>query len=199
MSRRFKVVRLIVAASVALSAATAVAGCSGGGDVTTTAGATTTTTAATTATTIAATNAGTAGMAPTDLVALLTPEDVQTETGLADVRRAGRNPELRLGGDLNFVRPDGQPLLMVVVEPSESYEDWKADADSFRQELDGLGEAAFIGPSTAMNEAPYLLVFKAGNSTVGLLTYDDPATEGWTNLLTMDQLQALARVIIGRL
>jgi hypothetical protein len=88
---------------------------------------------------------------------------------------------------------------MMVVQPGESYEDWKADPDSFRQELDGLGEAAFVGPSTAMNEEPYLLVFQAGNRTVGLLTYDDPATEGWTNMLTMDQLQALARVIIGRL
>ncbi len=192
-------VRFIVAVVVVLSTAAVVgAGCSATGDVTTTTDAATTTTTGGIPPASATTNT-TADLAGADLVALLTPEDVQTETGLVDVRRAGRNPERRLGGDLNFVRPDGQPLLMVVVQPGESYEDWKADPDSFRQELDGLGEAAFVGPSTAMNEEPYLVVFQAGSRTVGLLTYDDPETGGWTNLLTMDQLQALARVIIGRL
>ncbi len=198
MSRRVKVVRFIASTVITLSAAIVVAGCSGGGGVTTTEGATTSTTAGAPTATGASTTT-TTDLRGADLVALLTPEDVQTKTGLVDVRRAGRNPERRLGGDLNFVRPDGQPLLMVVVQPGESYEDWKADPDSFRQELDGLGEAAFVGPSTAMNEEPYLVVFQAESRTVGLLTYDDSATEGWTNMLTMDQLQALARVIIGRL
>lgn len=134
-----------------------------------------------------------------ELTALLTPEDVQAVSGFADVGRAGRNPERGLGGDLNFVLPGGRPLLMVVVVSADSFAEWKADPDSYREDLAGVGEAAFIGPAPAMNEVPYLLVFRSGERTIGLLTYDDADAEGWTNLLTLEQLQELARVIIGRL
>ncbi len=133
------------------------------------------------------------------LTALLTPEDVEKVSGLAEVRRAGRNPERRLGGDLNFVRPDGTPLLMVVIKGAEVYGDWKADADSFREELSGLGDEAFIGPSLAQSQVPYLVVVRSGERAVGLFTYDNPDVAGWDGSLSMDQLQALARVAISRL
>lgn len=159
-------------------------------------GATTTTTTPTTVSSDAPAGDDLVGA---DLVALLAPEDVQAVSGFSEVRRAGRNPDRRLGGDLNFVLPDGRPLLMVVVQPADSFEDWKADPDSYREDLGGVGDAAFVGPAAAMNEVPYLLVFRSGERTVGLLTYDDPDVEGWNNLLTLEQLQALARVIVGRL
>ena len=133
------------------------------------------------------------------LTALLTPADVERVSGLSEVRRAGRNPDKRLGGDLNFVRPDGTPLLMVVLEPAQAYADWRADPDSFREDLPGLGEAAFIGPSRTRLDTPYLVVVRSGSWAVGLFTFDNPDTAGWNNLLTLDQLQALARVVIGRL
>ncbi|MHB1343863.1 MAG: hypothetical protein ACYCX3_05845 [Thermoleophilia bacterium] len=133
------------------------------------------------------------------LTALLTPGDVRAVSELAEVGRAGRNPGRGLGGDLNFVTPDGQPVLMVVVQPAASFSSWKSDPDSYREDLDGLGEAAFLGPAPAMNDIPYLVVFRSGERTIGLLTYDDPDVPGWNNLLTVEQLQELARVIIGRL
>ncbi|GAB4251336.1 MAG: hypothetical protein Kow00122_09010 [Thermoleophilia bacterium] len=133
------------------------------------------------------------------LTALLTPADVERVSGLSEVRRAGRNPDKRLGGDLNFVRPDGTPLLMVVLEPAQAYADWRADPDSFREDLPGLGEAAFIGPSRTRLDTPYLVVVRSGSWAVGLFTFDNPDAAGWNNLLTLDQLQALARVVIGRL
>ncbi|MHB8869723.1 MAG: hypothetical protein ACYC6T_15975 [Thermoleophilia bacterium] len=133
------------------------------------------------------------------LTALLTPEDVQAVSELTEVGRAGRNPGRGLGGDLNFVMPDGQPVLMVVVQPAASFSAWKSDPDSYREDLDGLGEAAFLGPAAAMNDIPYLVVFLSGERTIGLLTYDDPDVPGWNNLLTLEQLQELARAIIGRL
>ena len=132
-------------------------------------------------------------------MALLEPKDVQLVTDKAGVRRAGRNPELRLGGDLNFVFESGRPLLMVVVEPASRYEDWKADPESFREDFAGVGETAFIGPTVERSEEPYLLVFRSGDYTIGLLTYDDETADGWTNLITMDQLQELAGIIIERL
>lgn len=162
---------------------------------------TTTTMTSTTTTTATVSSDAPAGddLLGADLAALLAPEDVQDVSGFAEVRRAGRNPDRRLGGDLNFILSDGRPLLMVVVQPADSFDDWKADPDSYREDLGGVGEAAFIGPAAAMNEVPYLLVFRSGERTVGLLTYDDPEVEGWNNLLTLEQLQALARVIVGRL
>ncbi|MHB9149512.1 MAG: hypothetical protein ACYC33_05410 [Thermoleophilia bacterium] len=195
-----------MATTIALAIALVGVGCSAtseggatvGASTTATVGVSTTTTSSPTGAT-STTSTTIADLGSAELIALLTPEDVQAETGLADVRRAGRNPERRLGGDLNFVGVDGTPLLMVVVQPEASYEEWKADTDSFRDELEGLGEAAFTGPARTMNEAPYLVVLRAEGRTIGLLTYDDPDSEGWGNMITMDQLQALARVIIGRL
>lgn len=138
-------------------------------------------------------------LAGAELTALLGPEDVQSAAGLVEVRRAGRNPDRGLGGDLNFVLPDGRPLLMVVVEPAASYGSWRADSDSYRVDLEGVGEAAFVGPAVTMNETAYLLVFRSGERTIGLLTYDDPEAEGWNNMLALEQLQVIARVIEGRL
>lgn len=133
------------------------------------------------------------------LTALLTPADVERVSGLPGVRRAGRNPDKRLGGDLNFVRPDGTPLLMVVLKPAQAYAAWRADPDSFREDLPDLGEAAFIGPSRTRLDTPYLVVVRSGSWAVGLFTFDNPDVAGWNNLLTLDQLQALAQVVIGRL
>lgn len=206
MSGRSKVTAIFVATTITLAIALVGAGCSGTGEGGTTVGASSTTTVGV-STTATSSDSGATSATPTtiadlgsaELIALLTPEDVQAETGLADVRRAGRNPERRLGGDLNFVGVGGTPLLMVVVQPEASYEEWKADTDSFRAELEGLGEAAFTGPARTMNEASYLVVLRAEGRTIGLLTYDDPQSEGWSNIITMDQLQALARVIVGRL
>ena len=202
MARRVGIARVFVAAVALAVVAFYGAGCSGGAN---TAGSSSTTAASTgaTATTSATDTASSTTTVPdpigAELAALLTPEDVQQVSGLTDVRRAGRNPERRLGGDLNFVTSAGDPLLMVVLEPGDAYEAWKADPDSFREEINGVGEVAFIGPTVAMNEAPYLLVFRSGERAIGLFTYDDPASDGWVNLLSMDQLQALARVVIGRL
>ncbi|MHB0980986.1 MAG: hypothetical protein ACYC5Q_13130 [Thermoleophilia bacterium] len=212
--RRATAVRAAVAVAIAMLLA---AGCTGNGSsaTATTAQATTTmtsttpttptttpTAASSTVTTTIATSDSSGGddLIGADLVALLAPEDVQAAaSGFAEVRRAGRNPDRRLGGDLNFILPDGRPLLMVVVQSADSFDEWKADLDSYREDLGGVGEAAFIGPAVAMNEAPYLLVFRSGGRTVGLFTYDDPDVEGWNNLLTLEQLQALARVIVGHL
>lgn len=197
----------VLAAIVVSTSLLLAAGCTGddsGENVAaTTAAATTATTTTSTSTTTASTTAtsdSSAGddLIGADLVALLAPEDVQDVSGLAEVRRAGRNPDRRLGGDLNFVLPDGRPLLMVVVQPADNFDEWKSDPDSYREDLGDVGDAAFVGPAAAMNEVPYLLVFRSGERTVGLLTYDDPDVEGWNNLLTLEQLQALARVIVGR-
>lgn len=202
--RATPIVARALALALALVLTLALLGCTGGG----TEGAGTTATAGSTVgpttSTAADPTPSTTDSAPDDLTgaeltALLSPEDVQGVAGLAEVRRAGRNPDRRLGGDLNFVLPDGRPLLMVVVEPAASFEAWKADPDSYREELADVGEAAFIGPAAAMNEEPYLVVFRSGERTIGLLTYDDPDAEGWNNLLTMEQLRALAQVVIGRL
>lgn len=175
------------------------AGGGGGAGTTTTAPpmATTVTTTVTTGVTTGSTAAG--DLTGAELTALLTPEDVQSVSGFAEVRRAGRNPERRLGGDLNFVLPDGRPLLMVVVQSAGSFVEWKADPDSYREDLASLGEEAFVGPAPETNDVPYLVVFRSGERTIGLLTYDNPDAEGWSNLLTLEQLQDLARVIIGRL
>jgi hypothetical protein len=154
---------------------------------------------ATTTTMVAPTTSSTVVTGGADLMDLLEPKDVQLVSGKAGVARAGRNPDRRLGGDLNFVFENGRPLLMVVVEPADRYEDWKADPDSFREEVAGIGEAAFIGPNVDRNQDPYLLVFRSGDYTVGLLTYDDETADGWSNLVTMEQMEELAGIIIGRL
>ncbi len=180
-------------------------GCTSDGDgdngATTTAPAPTTTSSSAAAPESTATTTGSSAgdLTGAQLTALLTPEDVQTVSGFAEVGRAGRNPGRGLGGDLNFVAPDGQPILMVVVQSASSYPSWKSDPDSYREDLEGVGEAAFLGPAPTMNDIPYLVVFLSGERTIGLLTYDDPDVPGWNNLLTLEQMQELARVIIGRL
>jgi len=64
-----------------------------------------------------------------------------------------------------------------------------------KSQVQGLGDEAFIGPAS---DLPYMLVVRKGDKCLALSTFADPQTAG-ANRLTMDQLKAVAKVVIGRM
>lgn len=133
---------------------------------------------------------------------VLSVADVEKATGLSGVKQVPRNKAVDgitenkfLTGDINFVRADNQPILMVQFRPLFILEQLKSDAGYVKAQLQGLGEEAFTSPAfdpqTTVN-------FKKGNYVVVIATHIDPKDKTKT-ILKMDQVISLAKIVASRM
>ena len=132
----------------------------------------------------------------TDIEKLLTVADVEKETGLQGIQLIPKNPMKGAGGDLNFALAGKDMMLMVSVQDSSLYEQWKNLEGNFYAEVPDIGDEAFKGPG--FTEVRYLLVFRKGNKAVLLSTFLNLEAEG-EPFLKMEQLTEFAKIIISRL
>ena len=126
--------------------------------------------------------------------ARLTVADVEKVSGLTGVKQVARNAMTGAGGDLNFTGPEGKLLLMVKFSTAALYESVKKDPKIFHAAVSGLGDDAFDAPPGSMQ---YVLYVRKGTQAVSVTTYF--SSRPIAPRLTVDQLKAIARVILSRL
>ena len=120
----------------------------------------------------------------------LTVQDVEKITGLHGVKLVPPNPSKGAGGDLNFANKDGKLILMVNRSLSSDmfYSQTKNMKGAFKEDIQGVGDAAFIGPP---GNYPYFDSFKKGKGSGSVATF-----LGFTGtLLTMEQVKRVAQQI----
>ncbi|MBI3802476.1 MAG: hypothetical protein HY282_01775 [Nitrospirae bacterium] len=137
--------------------------------------------------------------------ALLTTTDIEQITGLKEVHTIPRGAPPTAQADLNFVDQRGEMLLTVSVGASALYDKAKQprkvdvggqtmEIPSYHAEVRGLGDEAFDAPPGNMQRALYV---RKGTRSLALTRFIDPKTK--QPALTMDQLKALASIVLERL
>src|SRR5215831_10106861 len=122
----------------------------------------------------------------------LTIADVEKVSGQSGVKQVRRASVPAAGGDLNFVGPDGKLLLMVNFGSAALYDSAKKKTTTFHAVIRDLGDDAFDAPPGNMQ---YVLYVKKGANAVSLTSYLG-STRPLAPKLTLDQLKALARIVL---
>ena len=120
----------------------------------------------------------------------LTVQDVEKITGLRGVKLVPRDPSKGAGGDLNFANKDGKLILMVNRNLSSDmlYSQTKNMKGAFKEDIQGVGDAAFTGPAGALQ---YFVIFKKGKGSGTVATFSGDTAM----LLTIDQVKKVAQQI----
>jgi len=121
----------------------------------------------------------------------LTVADIHSATGLANVKEVGVGSIPGAGGTINFTRADGNLLVIVTLGSASGYAE-AAKAFEQRTVVSGLGDEAFTPTA-----APWALYVRKGTQLVGIGSGLDPATG--EQILSADQIQQLAKVVLSRL
>jgi hypothetical protein len=135
----------------------------------------------------------------------LTAADVEKVTGLKGIQQVGPGSVPGAGGGLNFAGPDRHMVVMVNFGPADLYRRAKAQTEMkvggqtipmplFHAEVKGVGDEAFDSPPGATQ---YVLYVRKGNQAISVTTYlrlGNPKP-----VLSMDQLKAIAGIIVSRM
>jgi hypothetical protein len=124
----------------------------------------------------------------------LTVAEVEKVAGVTGVKMVSRNAMTGAGGDLNFAGADGKMLLMVRFATASLYDSVKKGS-TFNALVPGLGDEAFNAPP---GTTPYALYVKKGAKAMSLTSFIS-TTKPYAPRLTMDQLKALAAIVLPRL
>ena len=122
----------------------------------------------------------------------LTVQDVEKITGLQGVKLVPPDPSKGAGGDLNFANKDGKLILMVNrnLRSDMLYTQTKNMKGAFKEDIQGVGDAAFTGPP---GNYPYFVAFKKGKGSGTVSTF---LTFTGT-VLPMDQIKKVAQQIVS--
>ena len=119
----------------------------------------------------------------------LTTADIQGATGLMGVRLSQSTERV-----MHFVNKEGKPILIAKFLKSKIYK--KSEAAGLglvKGDVKEIGEDAYYGPKV---DTPYILTFKKGDYCVELSTVFDQKVKLY---LTMEQLQAIGKIIASRI
>lgn len=124
----------------------------------------------------------------------LTAADVLKVSGITDVKPVAHNPSVGAGGDLNFATSDGRMIVMAQFVDKRYYADYKKAY--FQAAVTGVGEEAFQG-ATIPNSPPNVIIFRKGDKCIALTGFQDFIS--WKNMLTIEQIITLAKIIVSRM
>jgi len=131
-----------------------------------------------------------------DLTKSLSISDVEKVTGLSGLKLVPRDQKSKvLTGDLNFVDPSGQPVLIIQFRPLFVFEKWKADGGSFKESVSGVGDDAFMGPAF---DPQFFVDFKKGDHTVVVSTVIS-SDDMMKTVLPMEKLIEIGKLIASRI
>ena len=132
--------------------------------------------------------------APSAYEKLLTVADVESATGMKNLKRVPPGSVRGAGGDLNFAQSDGTPLLMASFGDANLFKAWKAQEGDFNSAVKDIGDEAFNGPKV---KAPYVLFVRKGNRAFSLSSF--LSLDTGKPLLSQEQLSSLAKITVSRL
>ena len=125
----------------------------------------------------------------------LTVADLEKATGMTGLKQVPREPRKGASGHLNFADAKGNLILLASFLTAADFNSYKSAKGMVKSPVEGLGDEAFVGPAT---DLPYMLLVRKGDKCLALSTFGDPEKVA-ANRLTMDQLKAIATVVIGRM
>ena len=97
---------------------------------------------------------------------------------------------------MNFAMEDNTLLLIVAIQDSFMYTEWKRQEGFFHAAVSGIGDEAFEGPG--IGEFRYILIFRKGKNAISLSSFFN-MTAGGKPFLSQEQLRELAKIMISRL
>lgn len=100
------------------------------------------------------------------------------------------------GGDLNFVGPDKKLLLMVNFGGSALYDRAKKQPSLMHAIVPGVGDEAFDAPPGSLQ---YVLYVKKGANAISITAFFVSGSRPLTPALTLEQLKAIAQIVLPRL
>ena len=133
---------------------------------------------------------------------IITASDVEKATGLSGLKQVARQKAVDgitenkfLTGDINFVRSDNQPVIVVQFRPSFAFDQFKGDSGFIKAAVAGVGEEAYTGPSF---DPQVNVNFVKGGTYVAVSTLIDPKDKS-KPVLKIEQVIAVAKVIASRM
>jgi hypothetical protein len=129
----------------------------------------------------------------------LATDDITRITGFKDVKLS-ESTQSSSTGRLYFSNKEGKQILKVKFYRASLYKKDEATKQGLvKGEVQGIGEDAYYGPNL---DTPYILSFKKGELYVELSTIvnkDNVKTGKLQLFLTMEQLEALGKIIASRI
>lgn len=131
-----------------------------------------------------------------DLSEAITSVDAELVTKIPGIHEVRRDPSLGAVGDKNFADNDDRLVFIVAFGDRKWFEKLKASG-AFREEVDGLGDEAFVGPNKETRDFVYQVVVRKGNNA--FLVGSNFAQGGKSARVPQPQLEELARRILEHL
>lgn len=129
---------------------------------------------------------------------LLTPADVERVSGLTGLTVASPDPQAGIDGDINIVDGDGRMVVLLITGSPELWDAWMTDGFTVGEDFSPpVGDKSFIGPNPDESPNPYIFGFRKRDVVVVLEAGSTP--DGAPPALTIDQLRALAEIVVARL
>lgn len=133
---------------------------------------------------------------------IVSAADVERATGLQGIKQVprvkatdGMTANKLLTGDLNFVRQDGEPVLIIQFRPVFVYDGMKADSGYFKAAVPGIGDEAFLSPSFPPQNAVNI---RKGSHVAVVTAHIDPKDSSKT-IISLDQLTSVAKLVASRM
>jgi|GEM_PF-5422206 len=130
---------------------------------------------------------------------VLTAADVSKASGINGIKPVAKNSQKGATGDLNFTTADGTVMMIAqFFAGSAKNQAYKSSKQYFfKEEVKGLGEAAFKG-FVGVGAPGNFIAFIKGDICV-TITVMVNVQNIKTNMMSWEQLLALAKVVAGRL
>ncbi len=125
---------------------------------------------------------------------LLTVADVEQASGLAPLHTTPKNQASGAGGELNFATADNKLVLMVMIQPTSTFDFWRKQYGAKGEKVAGIGSEAFRSKS---GEFIGYIAFLKGQTGVWLQSMGWKPGGGVN--FSAAQLEKLAKLAASRL
>ena len=125
---------------------------------------------------------------------ILTVADVEQVSGLAPLHTTPKNQATGAGGELNFADAENKLVLMVMIQPTSTFDFWRKQYGAKAEKVAGIGSEAFRSKT---GEFISYIAFLKGQTGVWLQTMGWKKNGGAN--FTAAQLETLAKLAASRL
>lgn len=137
----------------------------------------------------------------------LTPGDIEQATGLRGIHLVPETTKGAVPGRSNYADGSGMIVLWfhdfdaqgfarAKAQPAKTVSGIEIEPKLFHAAVAGIGEEAFDSPDGKVQHALYV---RKGQSAFGLIANVRTSARGDTPTVTLDQLKALAKIVLSRM
>ncbi|HEY3042900.1 MAG TPA: hypothetical protein VGJ39_02685 [Vicinamibacterales bacterium] len=137
----------------------------------------------------------------------LTPADIEKATGLRGIHLVPETTKGGVPGRRNYADGSGQIVLWfhdfsaegyarAKAQPAQTFNGIVIEPKLFHAAVAGIGDEAFDSPDGKLQSAVYV---RKGQAAFGLIANITTSAGGDKLTITMDQLKALAKIVLSRM